>query len=441
MKLFRPSISACVVLLCILWLSSAGISAQATKSAAHSGDTLKLVVILSRHGVRSPTQANPQLDLLSVKPWPQWTVAPGELTSRGALLLRQFAAWDRTQLSAQGLLQSQGCADADQVYVYADSDQRTIASGHALAEGLMPGCTIRIDSLPRGTENALFHPLAAKVIQGNSQLAATALRERVHDDPTAPAREHQAALEELQRILNRCAAQPSSCSKVSTEKATSVTGIVPAITSGKGDHLAELRGPLSVGSSMSENLLLEYAEGFPADQVGWGQVQEPQLQRLLSLHTAYFDLAHRTPYFAQVEASNLLDHIRRTLEQGATDKGIDGAIGAVGEKVVILTGHDTNLAGVASLLGIHWDLDGRRDDTPPGAEMAFELWKHGGTYSVRLRYSVQTLAQLRAAQPLSEANQPASELPAMSCKNAKGQCSLAAFKQLVQQAVQPEFIR
>src|ERR1700761_4591147 len=108
MKLFRPFIPACMALLCALSQSPAGISAQAAKSAAHSGDTLKLVVILSRHGVRSPTQANTQLDLLSANPWPQWPVAPGELAPRGPLLLSQFAAWDRTQLVAQRLVQPQG---------------------------------------------------------------------------------------------------------------------------------------------------------------------------------------------------------------------------------------------------------------------------------------------------------------------------------------------
>ena len=430
-----------IALLSVLFFGPVGMPAQSQKASAGSGDTLKLVVILSRHGVRSPTQANAQLDLLSVKPWPQWTVAPGELTPRGALLLRQFAGWQRTELATQGLLQPQGCSDAAQVFIYADSDQRTVASGHALAEGLMPGCKIRIDALPQGTEDALFHPLAAKAIEADRQLAIDTLRERVHGDPAVPAREHQAALEELQRILNSCAAQPSSCSKVPAEKAMSVIGIVPAILPGKSDHLADLRGPLAVGSSMSENLLLEYAEGLPADQVGWGQVQEQQLQNMLPLHSAYFELVHRTPYFAQVEASNLLDHIRRTLEQGATGKSVDGAIGPRGEKVVILTGHDTNLAGVASLLGIHWDLDGRHDDTPPGAEMAFELWQHGDTYSVQVRYSLQTLAQLRAAQPLSEQNQPASELPEMACKDATGRCSFAGFTELVQHAVRPEFIR
>jgi 4-phytase / acid phosphatase len=437
MKLFHLNIA----LLSFLFLGPHRMPAQSEKRSTGSGDTLKLVVVLSRHGVRSPTQANAQLDQLSIKPWPQWSVAPGELTPRGALLLRQFAVWQRVQLAAQGLLQPQGCSDAAQVYIYADSDQRTVASGHALAEGLMPGCRVRIDSLPQGTEDALFHPLAAKAIAVDRQFAVDALRERVHGDPSLPAREHQPALEEVQRILNSCAAQPSSCSKAPAEKATSVTGIVPAILPGKSDHLADLRGPLAAGSSMSENFLLEYAEGLPLDQVGWGQVQERQLQYLLPLHSAYFDLMHRTPYFAQAEASNLLDHIRRTLEQGATGKSIDGAIGPRGAKVVILTGHDTNLAGVASLLGVHWDLDGRHDDTPPGAEMAFELWQRGDTYFVRLRYSVQTLAQMRAAQPLSEQNQPASEMPEMPCMDGAGQCSLAGFSQLVQQAVRPEFIR
>jgi 4-phytase / acid phosphatase len=420
---------------CIARIAKPAPTDEQTKS------TLKMVVVLSRHGVRSPTQTNAQLNQYSAKPWPQWTVAPGELTARGALLLRQFGAWQRTQFAERGLLQPDGCADAPLVYAYTDSDQRTNASGHALAEGLMPGCSVRIDSLPQSTQDHLYHPLAAKIIQADSQLAVAALNERVNGDPAAPARDHQSALAELQRILNSCASKPSSCPKAPADRANSVTGIASAILAGKDDHLVEFHGPLATGASLAENFLLEYAEGMPMDEVGWGQVQSQQLRTLLPLHSAYFDLIHRTPYIAQVEASNLLDHIRRTLQQGATGRSVEGAIGPAGEKVVLLAGHDTNIAAVASLLNIHWDLDGRQDDTPPGAEMAFELWQYGDRYFVRVRYSIQTLSQLRSANPLSNENPPASTLPAMSCENSKEGCSLAEFDRIVKSAVRPEFIR
>lgn len=49
-----------------------------------TSDMLKYVVIVSRHGVRSPTGKTDTLNQYSAKPWPQWTVPPaGEFSFSG----------------------------------------------------------------------------------------------------------------------------------------------------------------------------------------------------------------------------------------------------------------------------------------------------------------------------------------------------------------------
>ena len=51
--------------------------------AGQAADKLVKIVVLSRHGVRSPTQNRTTLDQWSNKTWPRWPVRYGYLTERG----------------------------------------------------------------------------------------------------------------------------------------------------------------------------------------------------------------------------------------------------------------------------------------------------------------------------------------------------------------------
>ena len=52
------------------------------------GWQIERAILLSRHGVRSPTQTNAELDKLAATAWPSWPVAPGFLSPRGEELMR-----------------------------------------------------------------------------------------------------------------------------------------------------------------------------------------------------------------------------------------------------------------------------------------------------------------------------------------------------------------
>ncbi|MGH9564190.1 MAG: hypothetical protein ACRD3S_22285, partial [Terracidiphilus sp.] len=101
-------------------------SAQASSTASGPPDAdLQLVVMLSRHGVRSPIGAPDRFAKYSAMPWPAWDVPPSYLTAHGYELMKLFGAWDRAHFSSEGLFAPAGCTDAAHVTIVADSDQRT----------------------------------------------------------------------------------------------------------------------------------------------------------------------------------------------------------------------------------------------------------------------------------------------------------------------------
>jgi len=390
-------------------------------------DTLKLVVILSRHGVRSSTWTPARLNAYSVQPWPAWKVQPGYLTERGFELMKRFGSYDRAALAKAGLLALQGCADAAATYIWADTDQRTMESGRALAEGLFSGCAPAVHGLDAGTHDPLFHPQKGAVSAAEADAAFAGLSERVKAQSDL---EQSELIAEMQNVLLGCAPK-TACTPPQQPRKMLAAGPEVAVR-GTGDHLAELRGPLAEASSFAEDFLLEYGDGMAADEVGWGNVDEVQLKRLLTLHTDYFDLIHRTPGLARVEASNMLEHLVGTLQQRVEGQPNSNALGPDESKLVLVVGHDGNLAGVAALLGLHWALDGRKDDTPPGMEVAFELWQsERGEWLVRVRVSAQTLDQMRNMRELTLTAPPAAEdLQVEGCGSAARGCSWKEFQRI-----------
>jgi 4-phytase / acid phosphatase len=397
---------------------------------------LQLVIVLSRHGVRSPLTAQADLDKFSAAPWPKWEVAPGILTAHGYELMKIFGAWDRVKFSGEGLLAPSGCDDAADVTILADTDQRTRETGKALAEGMFPGCGIDIHSQPDGVTDPLFLPGKAGIGHPDPVLVTAAVAGRIGGNPANLTETYRPQLTALDRILSGCGRLPLNPHR------TSIFDIPASLTPGTSDSPVSARGPLVTASTLAENLLLEYTEGMSTADTGWGCVDGATLRFIMQANVAAWDYNDRTPAFARTYASNLLDHMRSTMEQSVKGMPIPGAIGKPGDRIVVLVGHDTDIATVAGALGIDWIADGRADDTPPGSALVFELWRtpNGGSF-VRVAFTAQTLEQMRNSRPLSSANPPA-EAPIFvpACSGADLSCTWESFSAAMRQAIDPAYV-
>jgi 4-phytase/acid phosphatase len=402
---------------------------------------LKMVIILTRHGVRSP------LNLPTKNPWPQnqqdWGVdCCGDLTPSGEQLVRLMGVYYHAYYAKQGLLPS-GCP-GEQVYIWADNEERTIQTGRELAQGLAdgsPGCNLPVQSLEynppgcspsqtdktcqrakAGPNDPLFH-LPSDFTPDPAQLQAVA--DDINSRYDKLKAKYLKPLQALQKTLG-CPSAP--CFLDLPHQAS----LAPDKRS------VQWEGPFNIGSTASEIFLLEYANGLPCNKVGWGKVvfNSPDCSGpgqlfpdMQEIHTAYFQEIQRAPYIAAIQSWQMLLEIILRLDEGRQSRPPE-------HKLIIFSGHDTIIANVAATLGLHWKLDDLpENDTPPAGALVFELYKdpRKGTYFVRARYVYQMLRQLRTKARLTLDKPPKwVELQFPSCP---GKCELQKLQNNVHGAI------
>jgi 4-phytase/acid phosphatase len=366
---------------------------------------LTFVVILTRHGVRAPTWETTRLNEYSAQPWPDWGVPPAHLTPRGRTLMTLMGGYYSEWLAREQIIDRQSCASAAHIYIWADTDQRTLETGRALAEGLLPSCEMRVHSFD-GKDDPLFDPIAAGLVKQDQAASdrATALMKEAFDS-------HREAFSALGEILS----SGSAGQQVDT---------------------------LNTASTLTENLLLEYANGFEGRDLGWGRLNERNLLQVLKLHTVYADLMRRTPALARTRGGHLLSRILASMDQAVRERPAPGALGQPGSRVLVISGHDTNLSNVSGLMDLSWQIPGYQpDDTPPGGALLFSLWRDAsGGDVVQMRYVVQTLDQMRGLTALTLAAPPAGQdvtIPGCQEASTSAGCPWPTFERVVRRAINP----
>jgi 4-phytase/acid phosphatase len=410
---------------------------------AHKGEQLKFVLILSRHGVRPPLVSNAALATYATSPWPSWPVGLGQLTPHGEQAVRATGSYLRAYYTQQGLFAPTGCEGAAQIALYADTDQRDLATAADLAASMFPGCPQpALLAAKPGTLDPLFR--RALLPAQDPAAAMASYRERIGTADALTAR-FRSELDMVTHVLAPDPAHPA---------ATPVLSVPAAIVPGNGAvgvAGASVRGPVPTVSTLCEDFFLEYTDGKPMSDVGWGRLSVDDLRRCRNLHAFMFRTAYGDGYVARAEGSNLFSHFLDTLEAATLEAGAQSPrpstpLNPNGKSFVIVAGHDDNLVEFGGMLNVHWKADGVTDEPTPNSEFVFELWQSPARrhqtqkpqYFVRLRFRVPTAEQIRTAEPLTLAH-PLVEVP-LKLPNCAAACPLADFLRIARAAVDPHFI-
>jgi 4-phytase/acid phosphatase len=384
-------------------------------------------VVLMRHGVR-PQTSSKELAHISPRQWPVWDTQDGQLTPHGAAAAAQLARWEHGVLAAKGLVPAEGCPAPGTVFGWANSSvQRTIDTGNVVLSTMFKGCGLAVGHHGGDGPDPLYDASETALGAIDVEKAKAAILEAAGGKLDSIQEKAAPLMKEMDAILG-CDAPDSACSLQGRPwkiKAKAAKGNKPA-------HVS-VKGPLADAGTAVQVFLLQYANGFPADQVAFGKASTSEdIIRLSELRQIKYDVGNRVPYLAQRGSSNLLNQIVLALRAAPQDKVATDPATA---RFSLLMGSDTQQVEIGALLGIHWKIPPYLDDeTPPTGTLAFErLHDEAGKAYVRMEFVAPSLDQIRNASTIDDRSPPIRamiSLPGCEAEAKEGACPLDRFVDL-----------
>lgn len=420
--------------------------AQTTKGA-DDGTTLKQIIIFGRHSIRSTTIAPDILAQYSADPSPAFVGVPtGYLTSNGQEAARLLGAYFHDYLLQQGVLTGNTVTDMPRLYFRANSIQRSNVTAAKFGEGLIPGATVPVHSYELGTTDPVFDPVAAKVATVDPD-RAVAEAQGIFGSGAAIASAYSGELSLIRSVLYPPGTGPTPGAPQGSVDPTSqpitLVAYTPITNAGGSINV----GGLAATTSANDPFVMQYADGFPLEDMAWGRLTLDTLSQQTRLNVLQINIAMRPPYVSRVQSSNAASHVLRSMMQAVSGIDLSGAFGDHKSRVLVIVSSDYYVAGLAGLLHLHWTLPGYQPDfCAPGGALVFELRQSKKTkeYLVRAFYTAQTFDQLRNLTPLTLEEPPATmqlTIPGGSNPATNLDVKFAAFKKLLSEAIGQKYVQ
>lgn len=380
-----------------LWLLCLCIPCQAQLQRSddfNSRYKLKEAVVLSRHNIRAPLSGNGSaLGNLTSHKWAEWSSAPSELTSRGGALETIMGQYFRKWLEKAGLFPDNYVPDYDDVNIYANSMQRTIATGQYFTSGFMPMANLRVNHrYDQSKMDPIFNPQLTKV---SKSFRDEAMRQINAMGGKKGLRGVNEALEPSYVLIADVLDLKDSPSVKQGGKAA-FDNYDTQINLERYKE-PSMKGSLKDANSASDAFILQYYEEPDTIAAAFGKkLTRDQWAQIAKIKDVYGDVLFTAPIVAANVAHPLLVYMNDELL--SPDR-----------KFTFLVGHDSNLASVMSALGVEPytlpnSIEGK---TPIGSKLVIEKWlgNDGQEYGA-LNLVYQSIDQLRNLELLDLENPP-----------------------------------
>jgi glucose-1-phosphatase len=356
--------------------------------------TLKQVVVLSRHNIRSPLSGrHSTMQRITPHEWFHWSSAPSELSLRGGALETMMGQYFRKWLVSKRLMQENEIPPEGTMRFYANSLQRTIATAQYFSAGMLPVANIRIEHhCQLGKMDSVFAPQITDDCEAFRALAQEQIIAMGGEKGLVGIGEKMANnYKVLERVLDmdqsKACLEGDSC-HFRTDDAH--VYLIKYREPGMG-------GSLRLACQAADALILQYYEEPDAVKAAFGDTLcWEDWECISAIKDWYGDVLFTPPAVARQVARPLLRTILEELQ-------------AEGRKFTFLCGHDSNIASVLAALDAEdYSLPKTIEKkTPIGCKLVIEKWEDTeGKSFATLNLVYQSTEQLRNMALLDLENPP-----------------------------------
>lgn len=382
-------------LLTVVFLCPSFVWSQVRRSSEFKEKyTLKEVVVLSRHNIRSPLSSNGSaLGKLTPHQWTDWSAGSSELTLRGGVLETMMGQFFRKWLVDEGLFKENEVPGSDDVNFYANSMQRTIATAQYFSSGFMPIANLHINHRYAPSKmDPVFFP---RLTKDDEQFCKEAMKQISAMGGEKGIRGINENLEESYRIIADVLDLKDSQACKSGE-VRAFDDYDTKIILKKGEEPA-MQGSLKLANSASDAFILQYYEEPDAKKAAFGhELSQTDWEKIAKIKDVYGDVLFTAPVIAYNVAHPLLVYMNDELASDC-------------RKFTFLCGHDSNIASVNAALGVeNYELSSSIEKkTPIGCKLVFEKWVDASNREyIAINLVYQSTNQLRELDMLDLKNPP-----------------------------------